>query len=74
MAGVSIGTANVIGRSVPFLEDVPFLTGTFYHTNKPATTAIGQFQDPSTWFAVHIGGGRAKNSVYLRWSYLPGYA
>lgn len=60
MAGISIGFANVIGRPVPFLSDVPFLSGTFYHTNKPATTAIGQFHDPSTWLAIHIGGGLGK--------------
>ena len=54
-AGLSVGMANVIGRPIPFLSDVPLLTGTFYHTNKPATTAIGQFQDPNTWLALHIG-------------------
>lgn len=56
-AGISIGTKNVIGKEVPLLKDSPFLTGTFYHTNKPATTAIGQFSDPTTWLAVNIGGG-----------------
>jgi hypothetical protein len=60
MAGLSVGTSNVIGKPIPFLSDAPFLTGTFYHTNKPATTAIGQFLDPSTWLAVHIGGGFGK--------------
>jgi hypothetical protein len=59
-AGLSVGTANIIGKPVPFLSDAPLLTGTFYHTNKPTTTAIGQFQDPSTWLALHIGGGFGK--------------
>jgi hypothetical protein len=56
LAGLSLGIENVIGRPVPLLSGVPFLTGTFYHTNKPGTTAIGQFLDPSTWLAVHVGG------------------
>lgn len=56
LAGLSLGIENVIGRPVPLLSGVPFLTGTFYHTNKPGTTAIGQFLDPSTWLAIHVGG------------------
>ena len=46
LIGLSVGTKNLIGKDVPLLKDAPFLTGTFYMTNKPGTLAVGHVDDP----------------------------
>ena len=56
LIGLSVGTKNLIGKDVPLFKDAPFLTGTFYMTNKPGTLAVGHVDDPSSWLSLHIGG------------------
>lgn len=56
LIGLSIGTENLIGKKVPIFEDVPFLTGTIYMTNKPGTLAVGHVADPASWLSFHVGG------------------
>jgi hypothetical protein len=56
LIGLSVGTKNLIGKDVPLFKDAPFLTGTFYMTNKPGTVAVGHVNDPSSWLSLHIGG------------------
>ena len=56
LIGVSIGTKNLIGKELPLFKDAPFLTGTFYMTNKPGTLAVGHLNDPSSWLSLHVGG------------------
>jgi hypothetical protein len=56
LIGLSIGTKNLIGKDVPLFKDSPFLTGTFYMTNKPGTVAVGHLNDPASWLSLHVGG------------------
>ena len=56
LIGLSVGTKNLIGKDLPLFKDAPFLTGTFYMTNKPGTIAVGHLNDPSSWLSLHIGG------------------
>ena len=56
LVGLSVGTKNLIGKELPLFKDAPFLTGTFYMTNRPCTLAVGHVNDPSSWLSLHIGG------------------
>jgi hypothetical protein len=56
LVGLSIGTSNVLGKPVPFLEHAPLLSGQIYATNKPGTLAIGHINDTSSWLALRISG------------------
>lgn len=56
LIGLSVGTKNLIGKEIPLFKDAPFLTGTFYMTNKPGTIAVGHVNDPSSWLSLHVGG------------------
>jgi len=56
LIGLSVGMENVTGKKIPLLTDAPFLTGTFYMTNKPGTLAIGHVDDPTSWLSLHVKG------------------
>lgn len=56
LIGLSVGTENLIGKKVPLFENVPFLTGTLYMTNRPGTVAVGHVNDTASWLSLHIGG------------------